>query len=384
MGGYHRARSASLDEIDGLSVTTIVCHSETEFQDFSVEPEKKVINLGCRRGASFAEISTKIEQHLEKLCPDVVFVLGWSMPSGLATLEWCVSRGVRSVMMSESNKDDAPRSIAKEFIKRQIVSLTDAGFVGGRLAAEYMAELRMPRELISLGYNAVDNQHFAEGARQARANEEACRMRYSLPEKYILCCARLVEKKNHIRLIEAYAMATQTSRDDVPSLLFVGPGPLEDSIRRKISSLGLTDRVILKGSYGYSDLPAVYALAEALILPSTSEQWGLVVNEAMAAGLPILVSKKCGSAYDLVEHNNNGYTFDPFDVSSIAQALVWFSKNSSSERIAMGARSEVIIKRWGLDRFAAGFRDCVKNALSADRPKRSSLARAMIRVASLK
>jgi glycosyltransferase involved in cell wall biosynthesis len=113
----------------------------------------------------------------------------------------------------------------------------------------------------------------------------------------------------------------------------------------------LTNRVITPGFVQYPELPTYYGLAEAFVLPSTTEQWGLVVNEAMAAGLPVLVSNRCGCAADLVHEGRNGYTFDPYDVDELAGLLVRISSDDCSRK-AMGEAGKEIISSWSPDTFA--------------------------------
>lgn len=225
----------------------------------------------------------------------------------------------------------------------------------------------MPEELIFTGYDVVDNDHFAVNADAARHLAVGVREKHQLPQHYLLCCARLVEKKNLSRLIKAFRISIDRATAHDLHLVIVGPGPLEAELLSLVETLHLAGRVHLKGAKSYDDMPAFYGLAEAMILPSTTEQWGLVVNEAMAAGLPVLVSERCGSSFDLVREGRNGFTFDPYDVQAIAEAIERITA-PGCDRLAMGRESRQIIAGWGLDRFAAGFEAAAKAALA--RPKR--------------
>lgn len=110
---------------------------------------------------------------------------------------------------------------------------------------------------------------------------------------------------------------------------------------------------------------------------STSEQWGLVVNEAMAAGLPVLVSNRCGCAADLVREGVNGFTFDPYDVEEMTR-LMFRVAHGDVDRAALGQASREIIAEWGPERFAVGLEQAVEAALSAPAPKPSLLDRALL------
>ena len=111
------------------------------------------------------------------------------------------------------------------------------------------------------------------------------------------------------------------------------------------------DRVRLLGHVDYLDLPSVYASADVFLQPSVSDTWGLAVNEAMACGLPVVVSNRCGCHEDLVETGGNGFTFDPFTTDGLIQALKHM-RDVRSAWPSMGAASREIVSRWGLDRFS--------------------------------
>jgi glycosyltransferase involved in cell wall biosynthesis len=123
----------------------------------------------------------------------------------------------------------------------------------------------------------------------------------------------------------------------------------------------------MPGFKQYEELPHYYAHAGAFIHASTTEQWGLVVNEAMASGLPVLVSNRCGCAADLVKEGENGWTFDPRNEEQMADGMRRISADDEV-RFAMGSRSREIIRRWGPDRFAAGLSDAVNASFNGPPP----------------
>ena len=129
----------------------------------------------------------------------------------------------------------------------------------------------------------------------------------------------------------------------------------------------------MPGFKQYGELPLYYANAGAFVHASTTEQWGLVVNEAMASGLPVLVSERCGCAPDLVETGRNGYTFDPHDVDALARLMLDMASDAC-DRAAMGRASREIVARWSPATFAEGFGGPSVAALDAPLP-RPGLAR---------
>jgi len=303
---------------------------------------------------------------LNELRPKVVCINGWSYGGCIAALDWCMANRVPAVMMSESTAYDHPRWLWKEAIKRRIVGLCSASLVGGTPHRDYIAQLGAPLEQVFTGYDTVDNEHFQQGADRARRAGPHLREELGLPPRYFMACSRFVEKKNLSRLIRAYARYRETAGELAWSLVIVGDGELRDELLALRARLGLEHQVHFPVGLGGGELPSYYGLADAFIHASTTEQWGLVVNEAMASGLPVLVSRSCGCAPDLVVPGFNGLQFDPLDVKSIAQAMVEMA--GSSDCATMGRNSRTVVARWSLTRFAEGLNSAVTAALSVPAP----------------
>jgi ubiquinone/menaquinone biosynthesis C-methylase UbiE len=291
--------------------------------------------------------------------------------------------------MSESNLWDERRVAWKEWVKRRLVALYSGALVGGRPQGDYLAKLGMPQDRIFSGYDAIENDYFARNAGQSRKQEADYRSRYGLPEKYFLASARFLENKNLPRLLEAYARYRTLCEDqrpqttgpqdssDIPlssspvvpwSLVLLGDGPLRPALNSQLSTLNLHGHVLLPGFKQYPDLPAYYGLAGAFIHASTTEQWGLVVNEAMASGLPVLVSNRCGCASDLVQEGVNGFTFEPDHADQLAQLMRQIAA-FDFPLSAFGAASQAIVARFGPPAFASGLRGALEVALASSRPR---------------
>jgi glycosyltransferase involved in cell wall biosynthesis len=344
-------------------------------------------------------IAARLEAVFGRFKPDVVVVPGWASRTSLGSVAWCLKYRVPLVVMSESQAIDEARSAWREAVKRRIVGCFSAALVGGAPHADYIARLGMPRERVFLGYDAVDNEYFAQGAQEVRGQRSEVRERYGLPEQYFLASARFVEKKNLPRLLEAYARyreeaemlkeggtlpqpSPQSGEGATPrDLVLLGDGPLRETLNSQLSTLNLHEHVHLPGFKQYPDLPAYYGLASAFIHASTTEQWGLVVNEAMASGLPVLVSNCCGCAPDLVQDGVNGFTFDPNNVEELAGLMLKLS-TLNSQLSTMGAASQRIISEWGPERFASGLKAAMDKALEVG-PVRPTLLQRMILKAML-
>jgi len=333
------------------------------------------------------ELQRKLRRALDEIKPQVVVVPGWASADALGALSWCAETKTPTVVMSESTAWDERRTGWKEWIKGRLVKLNSAGLAGGTPHADYLAQLGLPPGRIFKGYDIVDNDYFATKAEESRKQKAEIGKLHGLPEKYFLASARFVEKKNLSRLIEAYAryrtMAKPSTLDPRPStpwdLVLLGDGPLRETLNSQLSTLNLHNHVLLPGFKQYDELPAFYALAGAFVHASTTEQWGLVVNEAMASGLPVLVSNRCGCAADLVQEGVNGFQFDPANVDGLAQLLLKISRDDFP-LADFGAASRRIIAGWGPERFANGLRDAVAAALKNPRPRAGLVDRMLLRM----
>jgi glycosyltransferase involved in cell wall biosynthesis len=313
-------------------------------------------------------LEDQLQAWIDRLNPQVLVLSGYSFPESLAALLVATQRGLPVVVCSESNLHDAPRKPWTEALKRRVLNLAQAGLVGGEPQAAYLQQLGVSPEAIFRGYNAVDNDHFAAAAHW-RAQGEPARTQLGLPPRYLLAVARFTEKKNLNRLIEGYALW----RRDAPveqqhlSLLILGDGPLRAQLEAQVAALGLQQWVLLPGPCSYAHLPSRYGLAEAFIHASTVEQWGLVVNEAMAAGLPVLVSSTCGCAPELVQPGVTGLRFDPHSAASIAAAIRWWCELPVAAAQRLAAASQDRVASYGPVAFAAGVEAATNHALSANR-----------------
>ena len=342
-----------------------------------------LLERGTSREVSNRELTTEMNQALDDCQPQTVFIPGWSSKAVFAALSWCVRHEVPAIVMSESTEWDSNRKTWSEGIKRQIVGLCSAALVGGRPHKDYMIKLGMPAERVFLGYDTVDNAYFRENAEKLKAE---ARSGYGLPEKYFLASARFIEKKNLPRLLQAFARYREMAgkgesgkqKAEIWDLMIVGDGEMRPALTALRSSLGLDASVLLPGFKQYPDLPAYYANAGAFIHASTTEQWGLVVNEAMASGLPVLVSNRCGCAADLVREGVNGFTFDPHNVEEIARLMLRIS-DFRFPISDFGAASSRIIANWGPERFASGVMAAVDCALKIGPKPASLLLRVILR-----
>ncbi|PYJ11549.1 MAG: hexosyltransferase [Verrucomicrobia bacterium] len=385
IGPYHHARLNAA--ADRLSVTGIewsakgydawgAADAPARYTKVSLFPE------ATDRYPARAKLQQGFCSALEQVNPDVVAVNGWNNFGSLAAANCCLDRGVPLVVMSESARGDEPRTWWKEIIKRRIVDFYSAALVGGQRHVEYLVELGVPQERIFTGYDVVDNDYFARCVLEIRDSHlrrgyggQAAfeiRKKYGLPENYFLASARFIEKKNLTRLIRAYAeyrdrlkgtgVTDPSYNRGAPwDLVLLGDGPLRETLNTQLSTLNLHSHVHLPGFKQYDELPVYYALANAFVHASTTEQWGLVVNEAIASGLPVIVSERCGCVPELVQ--GNGFTFDPMDEHELASLLFRMATLSDDDRRRLGDASYGIAANFSPERFGEGLERAARMAL---------------------
>jgi glycosyltransferase involved in cell wall biosynthesis len=268
--------------------------------------------------------------------------------------------------MSDSMYSDKPRVFWVEAVKRRVVRCFASAVVGSAAQREYLSCLGMRLDQTVLGYNVIDNSYFSAGAAAARQDADAVRNALKLPQDYFLASGRFIPVKNLFGLLSEYALYLQSPADKKAKLAIIGDGPLRHALTERIQELNLAGHVFLLGKKTYAELPALYALARAFVLASTKETWGLVVNEAMASGLPVIVSDRCGCAPHLVSPGVNGFIFSPSKRGDLAARLADLSKDSAAVA-RMGQQSQAIIASWSPELFATALEEAFRLALSEPR-----------------
>jgi glycosyltransferase involved in cell wall biosynthesis len=319
-GPYHHARVLAVQRILGSSrVLPIEISSKTEtyawnsgmalceglsslFEDAPVER--------CRP----VEVFHRMHRLLSKRQVDVVFVPSYWPARSLAVLLAARLCGCRCVMMNDSHAGTAKARGIALLAKRIALKLFHAGLVAGAPQLRYFEGLGMQARSLFTGYDCVDNHYFEAATSNARVVKSATRMQLGLPDQYLLNVGRMVGKKNLQTLVEAFSMLIRRNAAAGFHLVLTGSGEREPALKVLCSELGLPVYTRTKpmaepaappgvhflGFRQIADNAAIYALASVFVLPSSVEEWGLVVNEAMASGLPVVVSERAGCAEDLL------------------------------------------------------------------------------------
>ena len=228
---------------------------------------------------------------------------------------------------------------------------------------DFLRSIGVSEGRIVLNHYTVDNEFFATHA--ASASRDQIRRSLGIPEDAIvtLYCAKLVAWKRPMDLLRAFARATSAGSSSA-FLLLAGDGAERRALEQAAQELGISDRTRFLGFVNQSRLPGIYAASDFLVLPSQHEPWGLVVNEAMACGLPAVVSDRVGAHRDLIVSGANGWVFPMGDIESLASILRALVCDPARIR-QMGRAARERVKNWSYSENVAGFLRAVEKAIAA-------------------
>ena len=356
LGPYHIARIRSLSAyFDTTCVELSGITSEYLWDkvtgSYSFQRITLFENIDSRK-IPIKVLKERIFDLLNSLEINYILINGWSEKAALIALDWSISKKIPAILMSESTEFDFRRIWYKEWFKRNLINLYSGALVGGILHKNYLVKLGMSSENICTGYDVIDNEYFYLKTNEIR-HQSALREKFSLPNKYFLASKRFIQKKNINRLLNSYKLYRQASHDPW-DLVIIGDGPLRNQIISVLEELDLQKSVHLPGFIQYNEIPIYYAFAQAFVHASTTEQWGLVVNEAMASGLPVIVSNKCGCVPELVHNKKNGFTFDPYDIVELASLLRIVENLTEEELLNLKLESLKIIENFNPKKFGEG------------------------------
>jgi len=355
--------NAIYDELNNIQVLYI---SETEHRrewDIDTNDLKFPYEIMFQAQADeipVVSLSRNTWSRLNKLNPDVLIIDGYTYASSWAGLLWGRSRGKKIILWSSSNEEDHVRIFYKEAVKRFFVKRCDAYNVYGTKSREYLSKLGAKVDRISIVGNNTDNAfYFNETTKLKDRRLDLCK-EYGLSERNFLYIGRFSEEKNIIHLLDSFRRVKDY--DNRWGLILIGSGSQKQEIENYIGELKLKD-VSLPGFKQKNDIPLFLAMSDVFVLPSISGPWGIVVNEAMASGLPVLVSRKCGCYPDIVKDGENGFSFDPYDKNELF-SLMRKIVDGKTDLEKMGRQSLEIIKDYTPEKAAGIISETVMHVLN--------------------
>jgi glycosyltransferase involved in cell wall biosynthesis len=247
-------------------------------------------------------VNQNVASAVGKAKPEVILCGGYNYLASWQAARWARRNEVPFLLWCEStSSDQRGKHLLVESLKQKFLRNCDGFVVPGRSALAYMRQGGVPSGKVFVAPNAVDNDLFSARGQIARGNSVRLRGELGLPARYFLFVGRLVKAKGVADLLEAYGSLESELRSQV-GLAFAGDGPMRAELEALSRSI-FPGTVHFPGFVHRDELASYYALAECLVLPTHSDPWGLVVNEAMACGLPVICTDVAGCAADLVKSN---------------------------------------------------------------------------------
>jgi len=294
---------------------------------------------------------------------DAVWVHGYSTVNALHAMLAAKALGIPVLVRTDSWLGERLRTTAKLHQKKlffRLLSTLIQGVlaVGQRNFAYWKHYFGEEFPIFLMPY-AVDNEYFAKRTEDAAATRGELQTALQLnPERpVILYASKLIKRKNADQLLEAFLQLRNVVQSR-PYLLFIGDGELHESLVHRVAEANAEDDVRLLGFRNQSELPRFFDLSDVFVLPARHEAYGLIVNEAMAAGLPVIVSDDVGCADDLVRNRENGFVYPVGNVEALRDALIAVLAPGEAER--MGADSRSIIEKWSFTEDIAALKTALR------------------------
>lgn len=351
---YRTGMLDRLAERPDLDLTVVYAAAAVQQRKWGIDVGHRAVFVDGNRVPGAARVlrhdyplSTGIFGALGDAAPEVVVVSGWSTFASQATVAWCRRHGVPYVLLVESNEREARpgwRRTVKNAVVPTVVSHAAEVLVVGSLARESMRARGVPDDRISIVANTVDVARLAAAADTLAPRRGGLRAEAGIGDDdvVVLSVARLAPEKGLDTLLRAAAAA------DEPRLVvaLAGSGPERERLASLAEELGV--QLVLLPDIPWERIVERYAVADVFALLSRHEPWGVVVNEAAACGLPLVLSDRVGAAYDLLEDGRNGRLVPVDDVAAAGDALGELASRPELRR-AMGAASRAIVAGWGYE-----------------------------------
>jgi glycosyltransferase involved in cell wall biosynthesis len=298
---------------------------------------------------------------LNDVRPDIVVVSGWSTFAAQAAIAWCRARGVPYLLVVESH-DEGPRAGWRRTVKRTVVPSVVAN-ASGVLVTGTLAR----NSMIARGASADRGRVFANTVGVEEFGDQASRLFGKRPELrsargaapgdvVVLPVARLAPEKGLDVLVRAAAGAG----DERLLVVVAGEGSERARLEKLAEEAGV--RLVLTGDVEWERVVELYVAADVFALLSEREPWGVVVNEAAACGLPLVLSDRVGAAHDLLRDGENGTLVQTGDADAASAALRDLAADPERRR-AQGARSREVAGDWGYGPSVEAFLEAVREAV---------------------
>jgi glycosyltransferase involved in cell wall biosynthesis len=314
-----------ISKVENLDLKLIALAENEANREWQIAKDQIKLNYSVLSGIHKFIQSREIAIHLNwglwkailRYKPDIVITSGYDMLAYWEAFLYCKVFKKKYILWSGTTLLSTGRINGfMSQMKQIIIGGANRYIAYGTKAAEYLIHMGASKERIYVGINTIDMNWFRKKARELRQGEDLRNERSKYPKLLMLYVGQLISRKGISQVLKALCEL----RDPNVGLLIVGGGPQGKELRKFCQDERL-ENVYFEGFQQQEALLRYYALADALILPSFKEVWGLVVNEALASGLYVLCSDRAGSAYDLIKKGWNGALFNPHNVEEIVMLI---------------------------------------------------------------
>ncbi len=326
--------------------------------DYKILPK---IAIEFRRKDLFTYfINPTITLELIKYNPDIIITAGWDLFA--YQMAFCYAKLFRKkfILWSGSTKYEKSwrRTISKPLVWLMVRG-TNAYIAYGTRAKEYLISLGAEPDKIFIAYNTIDIESFQKELRRWEKQKDKIKEEIGIKKgKMILFVGQLIERKGIVYLIKAFKKLKRELID--VNLLLVGYGQQEKKLKEFVRKKKIKD-VYFVGGTDWPEVAKFYAISDIFVLPSLEEVWGLVINEAMAAGLPVITTDRVGASFDLVKEGRNGYVVETENPRKLYKVLKKTVSNHEN-LVRMGKESSILARRFGVFNVITGFYEAVNLA----------------------
>lgn len=322
----------------------------------------------------WAGINPSLVQHLRPDRFNAVLVLGWSMASDWLAARIAKHQGLSLLVRAESNAGSyEPRNPLKQAVREAVVSTfcrqADALLpIGSRNRAFYRA-LGIPDEDLFLAPYAVDNDFFDSHRERLAPERAALRRALGVEDErpIVVVSGKLIPRKAPLDVVEAYARIRERCRAHI---IFAGDGPLRGDLEARAAQLGVAEDILVTGFKQQESLCELYVAADLFAFPTRFETWGLVLNEAMIFGLPVICAHEASGSEDLVRAGETGDLYHSGDLEALAHLLqARLSDPPAMKR--MGEAGRALIATWNFQRSVDSIVDALRHAEEKRQLRRS-------------
>lgn len=322
-------------------------YRETKTYDFSIGYEN-IISL---------PVSLFSELYLLK--PDIVITGGFSLNSIIA-LVYCKISRIPYIIFSGAIKKVTDKSFLRYFVRRILISQAAAYIVYGTRAKKYLIGMGAKLNKMFIAFNTINIKFYSSKENTSRITKDN-NLAMSKENINIIYVGQLIKRKGLTNLLESLKFVEEKYNNF--RLYLIGTGPLETSLKELSRDLKINRYIKFCGFKTIRELKKIYYQADLLILPSFFEIWGLVINEAMAVGIPVIASKYAGAVDDLIDDGINGFVVDPYNIQKLADAINTLIGNPKLRKNMGKNAKKKIVKRFTPEKSALGFLGAVEHVM---------------------